>query len=123
MRTAAYLDIEIDQGSTFELQATVKDNDRNPVSLALATVAGKLRESPESAAAIVAFTGTIVSEEDGQFKVTLSAAQTAAIPVTASGNGKRKLTKYLYDIEITFGDGTVQRVLEGLALVSPEVSR
>lgn len=123
MMSAGYLDIQIDQGSTFALNFRLKDTDRNPVSLTGAVISGKIRLAPESADPIVAFTGTVISEANGEGQISLTAVQTAAIAVDASGAGKRKLKKYLYDVEVDFLDGTKQRVLEGLCLVSPEVTR
>lgn len=124
MMSAAYLDIQIDQGSTFALNFRLKDTDKNPVPLTGATVAAKIRLAPESAdPAVATFTGTVISEALGEAQISLTAVQTAAIAVDASGAGKRKLKKYLYDVEVTFLDGTKQRVLEGLCLVSPEVTK
>ncbi len=123
MKTAGYMDIQIDQGATFAMNFRLKDSDKNPVSLAGASIAGKIRLAPESADPIVSFTGTVISEANGEGQISLTAVQTAAIPVDASGSGKRKLKKYLYDVEVTFLDGTKQRVLEGLCLVSPEITK
>jgi hypothetical protein len=120
---AGYLDIEIDQGSSFILDFELEDDDGNPVSLALATITGKIRKAPETAdPAVATFTGTVISV-DGEGRVSLTAVQTAAIPCDNSGQGKRKLTKYVYDVEVTYGDGLVQRVLEGICFVSPEVTK
>jgi len=116
-------DIQIDQGASFLMNFILEDDDGNPVSLAGATIAGKIRQAPESAVAIVAFTGTVISAGDGEGQISLTDVQTAAIPVDASGQGKRKLTKYVYDVEVTFGDGYKQRVLEGICFVSPEVTK
>jgi hypothetical protein len=123
MINAGNQDIQIDQGADFELAFQLLDDDNEPVSLDLATIRGSIRLAPESAAATISFTGTVVSGEDGQGKVTLTGAQTATIPVDNSGTGKRKLKTYVYDIEAVYGDGKIQRILQGRCYISPEVTR
>lgn len=119
---AGELDIQIDQGADFILAFELEDSDGEPVSLSGATISGKIRLAPESAAAIVSFTGTINDGPNGEGQVSLTAAQTAAIDVDDSGTGKRKLKKFVYDIEVLYSDGLKQRILQGLCLVSPEAS-
>lgn len=124
MIRAGYQDIQIDQGATFEMQFQVLDETDMPVSLAGATIRGQIRKAPESDdPAIASFTGTVMSAADGEGKVSLTPAETALIPADNSGQGERKLTTYVYDIEIEFADGTVQRILEGPCYLSPEVTR
>lgn len=124
MINAGYQEIQIDQGSTFELQFQILDEIDEPVSLAGATIRGQIRRAPETAdPAVASFTGTVMSASEGQGKVSLTAVQTAAIPVDNSGNGQRKLTTYVWDCEVVFADTTVQRILEGPCYVSPEVTR
>ncbi len=123
MINAGELDIQIDQGSDFELPFTLYDEDGEVVSLTGATIRGSIRTAPEAVAATVSFTGTVVSGSEGQGKVALTAVQTAALTVDDSGRGKRKLTTYVYDIEVVFSDGYVQRILQGPCYVSPEITR
>jgi len=123
MTTAGYLDIQIDQGADFVLPFQLIGPDRNPVSLSLATVRGKIRAKPQDADPIIAFTGTVTDGPEGEGQVSLTGVETATIPVDNSPAGQRKLTQYLFDIEIVFSDGFIQRILEGNCFVSPEVSR
>lgn len=123
MNNAAYLDIQIDQGATFELGFTLEDTDGLPVSLAGAIVRGKIRVAPESVAVIATFVGSVVDATNGIGKVTLDAATTAALATDDSGAGQRDLTKRVFDIEVVYSDATVQRILEGICYISPEVTR
>lgn len=123
MNNAAYLDIQVDQGATFELGFSLEDADGLPVSLASATVRGKIRTAPESTTVIATFTGTVTDADNGEGTVSLSAAVTAAIAADDSGAGQRDLTKFIYDVEVVYSDATVQRILEGICYVSPEVTR
>lgn len=117
------VNITIDQGSTFVLPFQLFDEDNEPVSLSGATIAGKIRHAPEDAAAIVSFTGTVVDGDEGEGQVSLTAAQTAALAVDDSGDCERDLTCRIYDVEVTYADGTVERVLEGFAYINPEVTK
>ena len=119
----ANLDITIYQGASFYLPFELLDTDGDPVSLAGATIRGKVRNDADDAAAIISFTGTVVSGEDGTGELTLTAAQTAALVLPASEAKKRPLTKYLWDCEVLFSDGKVQRIMEGFCFVSPEMTK
>lgn len=123
MINAGQQDIQIDQGASFLLQFECLDEDDVAISLAGATITGKIRSAPETVAVIATFTGAVISGPDGTGQVSLTPVETAAIPVDNSGAGKRKLTKYVYDIEVLFSDGYKQRILEGLCFVSPEVTK
>lgn len=123
MNNAGQLDIQIDQGSTFTLPFELQDESGVAVSLSGATIAGKIRSAPESTTVIATFTGTVTDGPNGEGQVSLSAATTAALTADNSGAGNRKLTTWVYDIEVTFSDSTVQRILEGNAYLSPECSK
>lgn len=58
------------------------------------------------------FSGSIVDPVEGTWQMELTAAETEDIPAGC----------YVYDVEIFSGD-TVERILEGKAVVSPEVTR
>lgn len=123
MNNAGQLDIQLDQGSTFTLPFELLDEDDVAVSLSGATIRGKIRVSPEATAVIATFTGTVTDGPNGEGNVSLTAAETAAIAADNSGSGNRKLTTFVYDVEVVFSDLTVQRILEGNAYLSPEASR
>lgn len=125
MRGPANLDITIYQGATFRLPFELVDEDDVAVSIAGATIRGKVKNDVDdlAAAQIVAFTGTVTDGPNGEGEVTLTAVETAAIALPASPAKKRPLTKYLYDVEILFSDNQVQRILEGNCYVSPEVTK
>jgi hypothetical protein len=123
MIAPAELDITIFQGASFYLPFQLLEDDGDPTSLNGATIRGKVRNDLDDAAPIISFTGTVVSGDDGEGELTLTAAQTAAIALPASTAKKRPLTQYLWDFEVEFADGYVQRMAEGNCYVSPEVSK
>lgn len=112
--------IKINQGSTFTLRLRLA---APGVDLTGATGRGKLRAKFTDAAAAASFTVTPGSDAIGTyFDATLSAADTAAIPLTVAGPDRRP-TRFAYDIEIVLADLSVIRVVEGIAEVSPEATK
>ena len=112
--------ITIDQGATFSMRMTVKDNG-TAMDLTSPQYAarGQLRLTKENSSS-VAFTcegsggGALLS--NGIIDVSLTAAQTDDI---AAG-------RYVYDIEIFTGtdnNGIVTRLLQGSAEVTREITR
>ena len=105
--------IVIDQGSTFDLDVLIVDANRNPVNLTGYSFRASMRKTYFSSTAT---NFTITPAEDlttGLFNLALTAEQTSAI----------KAGRYVYDIEIEDADGVVTRVFDGIATVTPEVTR
>lgn len=105
--------INIDQGATFTLSLTIKENNA-PLNLSNYTGGrGQLRSKKESPSAID-LTVTITDAAAGAVQVSLTPAETAV------------LTKglYYYDVELfTAADAVVTRILRGRASVSREITR
>lgn len=109
---AIYSNLTMDQGSTFNATVDVTDVDNNVLVLTGYSVAGQMRKSYDSATAIN-FTCAIQNAQLGQVAISLTATQTNAI---AAG-------RYVYDVEITSGAGTVTRIIQGQIEVTPGVTR
>jgi hypothetical protein len=103
--------IYIDQGTTFSLSLVVNDQSGDLKDLTDYTAAAQMRRSYYTNTAI-SFTAEITLPEDGEVTISLTALQTSAI----------KAGRYVYDIEIT-GDGETLRVLEGIVVINPEVTK
>jgi hypothetical protein len=103
--------IYIDQGTTFSLSLVVNDQTGDPKDLTDYTAAAQMRKSYYTNTS-VSFTAEITLPEDGEVTISLTAVQTSAI----------KAGRYVYDIEIT-GDGETLRVLEGIVVINPEVTK
>lgn len=76
----------------------------------------QIRENHSSSAYILELTvgsGITITGATGQVSITITAGATATIP---SGT-------YVYDIELVAPNTTVQRLLEGKFVVTPEVTR
>ena len=108
---ATITNLFIDQGSDYSSIITLNNQDGTVINLTGYTVASQFRKSSTSSTS-VAFTATVHNAAAGQIKLQLSASASSAI---AAG-------RYVYDIEITLS-GAKRRVLEGLVVISPEVTR
>ncbi len=112
---AGTLDITIEQGATFQRTITMKTSAGVAIDLTGCTVAGQLRPSFSSSTSY-AFTLTLTTPASGLISWTMSAANTALINATAKA-------KWVYDIEVTYPSGTVERILQGQADVTLQVTR
>lgn len=113
--SAGILNIIVEKGATFSRQITVKDASDVAVNLTGCQVRAKMRPSYESTDA-TAFTMSITNASGGIVSWVISAETTAALDTGVSAN-------WVYDVEIEFGDGVVERILQGVAVVSPEATR
>ena len=103
--------IFIDQGTTFSLSLAVNDQNGDLKDLTGYTVAAQMRRSYYTTTS-TNFTAAVSLPEDGEVTISLTAVQTSAI----------KAGRYVYDIEIT-GEGETLRVLEGIVVINPEVTK
>jgi len=108
---AAYVNLYMEQGTTFSSVITLDDLNGSVYDLTGYTANSQIRKSFYSSNATATFTATVAAA-NGTITLSLTSAQTANI---APG-------RYLYDTIITTGS-TVTRVLEGIIDVSPRVTR
>ena len=120
---AGTLNFTIEQGATFKRLLTFYDADNALMDLTGTSFRGKI--AAEAGGAILAtFTCTVLNQitNPGQVTIELSATDTSAIPTPDQQDGKKVYANYLYDIERVNLDSTVDRVLQGNANISPEVT-
>jgi len=120
---AGKLNLLIEQGATFTRKLFFKDSSNAAIDLTGNAFAGQIRKSASDPTIIATFTCMITDAPAGEVEISLTDSQTSAIPVKASTSPERESTEYAYDIERTISGGTKQRVLEGIASVSPEVTK
>jgi len=107
-------DITIQQGSTFAQTLTLKDDSDVVINISADTFRGQVRKLHSSTTAKADFTfDPITNGASGVVTWGLTSANTATM-----GSGK-----FVYDIEWVKADGTVTRLLEGVADATPEVTR
>jgi hypothetical protein len=109
---AAISNLYIDAGSTFSAIITVRGSDGNPINLIGFTVASQIRKSYGSLNAY-SFTTSVYDAATGKVRILLPAETSSSI----------KPGRYLYDIEITSSIGEKLRVLEGIVLITPEITK
>lgn len=103
--------IYIDQGTTFSLSVFVSDLNGDPKDLTNYTAAAQMRKSYYTSSAID-FTAEVTLPLDGEVAISLTSSETSNI----------KAGRYVYDIEIT-GENETLRVLEGIVVINPEVTK
>lgn len=112
---AGLLDIEIEQGATFDLVFIYQDEAGQPFDLTGMTARMQLRRtynSPEPLISLTTENGRIVFDPFIG-KITLKIAATDTATLTGSG---------VYDLELVDGS-TVNRILEGSYSICAEVTR
>jgi hypothetical protein len=112
--------IEIYQGATYKLNAVVKDSEGIAKDLTGYSGRGAIKRKATDIEEIVEFTVIVAQDNSGEVTVSLTDEETSDIPT--KGNSYKEVEKYFYDVEI-FKTGEVVRLLQGLASVSPEITK
>jgi hypothetical protein len=111
-----YIQLTFPQGDSKSYLFTVKSGSDTPINLTGATVRSDMRLD-YSSEVVASFTPTYTDLPNGQFEIALTAEQSANLPV------KGAMTRFVFDVEITFQDGTVQKAVYGHIVVTREVTR
>jgi hypothetical protein len=118
--------IEMQQGSTFQLQLTIKDADGNVRDLTDCNLTMQIRSTYAAATAaetLSSANGEIdVAAAQGKANITLTAARTAAIKVDLASKKPPK-SIYVYDLELVDENGISSKLLYGDVTVYGEVTR
>ena len=110
---AAISNIFIDQGADFSTTVTVSDSAGSALDLTNYTALAMIRKTYDSTSA-TSFTSAFATDRTtGKITISLTDVQTTAL----------EQGRYVYDLLLTDGSGDKTRVLEGIATVSPSVSR
>jgi hypothetical protein len=109
---ATVTNLYIDQGSFFRTYVTVANTDGTPMDLTGFTAASQMRKSFQSSTAYD-FTTSISNPTQGRVRVELTSEQSRVIPAG----------KYLYDLEVKSPSNERTRVVEGIVLINPEITK
>lgn len=109
---AAISNLYIDSGSTFSAIISVRGGDGNPLNLTGCTVTSQIRKSYGSINAYN-FVSSIYDAPTGKVRIQLPAEISSAI----------KPGRYLYDIEVSTSAGEKLRVIEGIIIFTPEITK
>jgi len=114
---ASTYNILVDQGSTYTLAVTYKDSTGTAINLTGYTAAMQLRLDYDSATAVLSLSspsnGIVITGASGLVSITMSATQTAALSADT----------FLYDLEITSPTSVKTRLIQGVVVVSAEVTK
>jgi hypothetical protein len=110
---AAVKHLYIDQGSDFNAQITIYDDNNQPWDLTAYTGAAKIRKSYYSSTSI-------------DFTVSFSSVRTDGtiiLDLTSSQTSQLEQGRYLYDVVIVNSSGKKTRVIEGIVTINPGVTK
>lgn len=115
--TAGNYTVTIEQGATLGLTLTWSDESNALVNLTGYTARMQIREQLDSATPFI----TLTTENGG---ITLGGvAGTITLNMTATATAALTQTSGVYDLELVSSGGVVTRLLEGLVIIKPEVTR
>lgn len=109
---ATVSNLYIDQGSDFSAIVALKNQDGTAINLTGFSVAGQFRKSYQSSSA-TNFVVSIYDATKGKIRLQLPASSSS--PLIPG--------RYLYDVEITSPIGERKRALEGIIVLTPEITR
>ena len=110
---ASYVELFIDQGTTFNNIINLTDDNTNiPINISGYSVSSQMRRSYYSQNITSNIICTITNSSNGEITMSISAANTSNI----------KAGRYVFDVKATDTFGTVNRILEGMITVNPQVT-
>jgi hypothetical protein len=111
---AAYVELYIDQGTTFNNIINLTDDvTNNPINVSGYIVTSQMRRSYYSANISANIVCTLSNASNGEITLSMSAANTSNL----------KAGRYVFDVKTTDEYDVVNRVLEGIITVQPQVTR
>lgn len=102
----------IDQGSDFSVSVNITESDGTAKNLTGYTARAQLRKSYYSKTNVT-FTSAVTAPAEGEVTISLTNAQTANI----------KAGRYVFDVETVSNANAVTRILEGMVIINPEVTK
>jgi hypothetical protein len=109
---AAVKNLYVDQGSDFNAQITIYDDNNNPWNLTGYTGQAKIRKSYYSTTSVNFTVSFPVARTTGTVILDLSSSQTSLL----------EQGRYLYDVVLTNSSGKKTRVIEGIVTINPGVT-
>ena len=102
----------IDAGSTYSAIVNVRNGDGTPINLTGFTISSQIRKSYGSINSYD-FTCSVYDATSGKVRLLLPAATSSSM----------RPGRYLYDVEITSPIGEKLRVIEGIVIITPEITK
>lgn len=116
--------IVVEQGGTFTLQITYKDSSGSAIDLTNYAARMEIRQAYTSASALVTLTSASGGSGDTSGIALGGAAGTITVVIAAATTGSLTApATNVYDLELIAQNGSVTRLVEGKATVSPGVTQ
>lgn len=110
---AAYAELVLDQGTTFNTLLTITDDTTNlPINVSGYSINANIKKSYYSSNVTASFVPVVNDAANGNVSITMSAGVTSNI----------KSGRYVYDVKISSPLGVVTRIVEGIITITPKVS-
>ena len=103
----------IDQGADFSRTLTVTTDGTTAYDISGLTLQGQMRKSYDSSSASATFITSIVSGSDGTYKIQLRSDTTTSLDAG----------RYVYDVEVSLSDSTIEKVHYGIVTVNAEATK
>jgi hypothetical protein len=111
---SSYAEFYIDQGATFSTTITLDDDATGSrLNVVGYTAESQMKRSYYSANASANLICTFTDSANGELTLSLPSGNTSNLTPN----------KYLFDVKITSGSNTVTRILEGVIVVTPQISK
>ena len=110
---AQFIELELDQGSDFNYDLDLSDDDGVAINVTNFTFTSSIRKSYYSTNPVANLSVTILNAANGNVIFTLNAATTANI----------KAGRYLFDVKQLDNVNTTTRLIEGIITVNPQVTK
>lgn len=120
--SAGARDILLEVGAEFSELLQLKDSDGSPIDITGCSFKAQVRENYSAAEALLELTCEIDDGPNGYLLMSASHVDTASLPVDPAQSPLLQVTDYVWSLEMTDNAGNVQRLLQGVAQVSPEVT-
>ena len=110
---AQFVEVDLDQGTDFNLDVVVRNDDGSVINVAGYTFSSSMRKSFYSSSATANLTVSVVNAANGNVRFSLNSASTANI----------KACRYVFDIKQIDTSNTTTRMFEGIITVNPQVTK
>lgn len=109
----AYTDLFVDQGTDFQTNMDLTEDDGTPINVTGYTFQGQIRKSYYSLNPTANIEIAIVNGVSGNVQLSMNSAVTANISPA----------RYVYDVVMTDTANVTIRIIEGIVTVTPQVTR
>ena len=110
---AQFIEIDLDQGTDFNLDVDLTTDDGTAINVANYTFSSSIRKSYYSSAITANLSVTVLNQANGNLSFSMNSATSANI----------KAGRYLFDVKQIDAANTTTRIFEGIITVLPQVTK